>query len=257
MAQPRDGIFMMDFDRATGDVSNIRVISGWDTIGLFGGASISPSGQFLYVNNGGKIWQRDLWDPDSTSNLVLVGEWDGFVDTHGVAIGFGTQQLGPDCRIYIAPTTWSRNVHAILYPDRKGAACEFRQRYIRTPTYIGYTLPNFPYYRVGTDYPLCDSTHLGFDSVSSVTISKPLSSRPLSLLPNPFTNSLQVYAGDDLIKPGTMLSVYDAIGRMVHQELVTAQVMGILTAHWSPGHYFITWMPPGVPPSYATAVKVE
>jgi hypothetical protein len=55
----------------------------------------------------------------------------------------------------------------------------------------------------------------------------------------------------------TMLSVYDALGRLVHQEPATAQNMGIFTAHWTPGTYFVTWISPGSPPRYATAIKVE
>lgn len=254
---PDDLLYVMDFDRETGDVSNLRTLSGWDTDGLFGGASISPSGQFLYINNGIKVWQMDLWDPDTTTNFELIAEWDEYIQEHGVGAGFGTQRLGPDCRLYIAPTTWSRYVHTILYPDRKGADCGFRQRYIRTPAYIGYTLPNFPYYRIGTDYPLCDSTHQGFVPVSVTDPGTTVTSSPLALMPNPFTHSVQVYAGDELIPPGTMLSVYDGVGRLIHREPVVAQMMGLLTVDWPTGSYYFTWIPPSGPPRYATGLKVE
>lgn len=257
LASLRDDLYAVDFDRETGDVSNLRSYSGWNKEGLFGGASISPSGQFVYVNDGISIWQLDLWDPDTATQLVLVGEWDHFIDTHGVGIGFGSQRLGPDCKLYIAPTTWSRNVHAILYPDRKGKDCEFRQRYIRTPAYIGYTLPNHPFYRMGTDYPICDSTLTGFLPTPIDVPSPPAAAPPLHLSPNPFTTTLQVYGGDDLIPPGTVLSIYDDLGCLIHQEPVTAQIMGILTYSWRPGHYYVVWSAPGQPPRYGKAVKVE
>lgn len=252
---PNDAVYVMDFDPLTGDISNPQRYD-WPRQGLFGGCSVSPSGQFLYVNDGATLWQLDLWDQDPMSSLTVVGEWDQFFEPEGWPIGFGRQRLGPDCRIYVGSTDWSRYIHVILHPDRKGTDCDFRQRYIHTPAYTSYGIPNFPYYRVGTPWPLCDSTLAGPVSVEDHHPGY-LQAGSLHLAPNPFTHTLQVSAGEHSPPPGTRLRVWHLTGRLLHDQAVTATHMVLDTTSWPSGWYAFTWQTPDGQLFTGRAVKTD
>ncbi|GIV30701.1 MAG: hypothetical protein KatS3mg029_0052 [Saprospiraceae bacterium] len=118
-------------------------------------------------------------------------------------------RLGPDCRIYIqqvASTTPS--FHIIHHPDRKGAECGFEPNGLTWPAIgiNGRSLPNHPNYRLGTPWPVCDSTIL-------LTATAELVPAPaaLRLWPNPAGQTLHVGAPQVSVR-ALHAVLYDARG---------------------------------------------
>lgn len=150
-----DGIYVMNFDRETGFLSNQRhfEINAFD---WFGGLAFSPDSRFLYASAVDEVFQIDLME--NTKERVAI--WDGFNDK-GYTTQFGYPLLGPDCKIYIAPQATIEYLAVINYPNRKGVACGVEQRAVKTPTKIAWALPNYPHFRLGAEgekHTPCDST---------------------------------------------------------------------------------------------------
>ena len=177
-----DGLFLFDFDREHGVLSNFKKVDFPNSGSKFGGLAFSPSGRFLYVSTDTILYQYDFWETDSTKAMVEVGWFDGYYERYYTT--FYTMQLGPDCRIYMATNPNSRYLHVIKKPDLKGTACEFVQRAVRLPWYNDYYMPYYPNFRLGYA-PVCDST-IGF--VGDRIVQKDMFS--LKLSPNPVAEQL-------------------------------------------------------------------
>jgi PKD domain len=117
----------------------------------------------LYAINASYVFQYDLQATDIAASKTLVAEWDGYVHEISFATTFAAAQLAPDGKIYICTAFSTPFLHVIEYPDRKGIACQLRQRAIHLPNYNNYSIPNFPNYRLGPiDGSVCDT--LGLDN---------------------------------------------------------------------------------------------
>ncbi|MEM1327262.1 MAG: hypothetical protein AAGI23_14970, partial [Bacteroidota bacterium] len=143
-------IDIYDFDRCTGWLSNKKQINATTNVrGENGGSglAISPNSRYIYLITWMTIFQFDLWADDIEASKTIVAEYDGFVDVFPTR--FLRAQLAPDGKIYIATTNSSRYLHVIHHPNRKGVACEVEQHGIRLPTFNGFSIPNYPNYRLG------------------------------------------------------------------------------------------------------------
>jgi WD40 repeat protein len=73
-------IRLFDFDRCSGQLSQNKLIylpySDFNTEGSFIGLSFSPNGRFLYLNSYKRLYQIDLWDSESTAELIVYLEPD-------------------------------------------------------------------------------------------------------------------------------------------------------------------------------------
>ena len=172
-----DGLFLFDFDRKDGVLSNFKKIDFPNSGSKYGGLAFSPSGRFLYVVTDTILYQYDFLEPDSTKAMMEVGWFDYFHEWYYTT--FYTAQLGPDCRIYIATYPTSSYLHVIKFPDRKGTACEFVQHGIKLPFYNDYYMPYFPNFRLGLA-PVCDST---IDFITGLEF--PVNSVFTNIFPNP------------------------------------------------------------------------
>ncbi len=210
-----DGVYLFDFDRETGLLSNFELLVPSDTL-LSGGLAFSPSGQFLYISSTWSLYQYDLWADDISESLVLVGKWDGYLEDGFFPATFFQMQLAPDCRIYMSSTSSTRHLHVINQPDLPGAACDFRQHSFPLPTWNFTTMPNFPNFRLGTGYAVCD-TALHAQVVTSVSPQLVPSPRAgeLRAWPNPATAALHL---DWTGTAADALQVYDLLGRLHLQE---------------------------------------
>lgn len=154
-----DGVYLYDFDRVTGLLSNIRNIKT-NKFDWFGGLSFSPNSRFLYIMAEGDLFQVDMQENDLEKGKEIVAKWDGYKYS-GFTTEFGQSQLGPDCKIYVAPQGSLEYICVINYPNRKGKACGVEQRAIKTPTNLSWVFPNLPHYRLGKlgeNVTPCDST---------------------------------------------------------------------------------------------------
>jgi hypothetical protein len=162
-------IFLADFDRCSGLLSNPRMVSSppsnkhnpFDTtlvdINVHEGIAFSPNGQFLYVASDFNIWQYELNNPDSATAWYHVA---GLDTTWQQSQGYSSMYLGPDDKLYIG--NWSglsMQMSVIDNPDIKGAGCNFCPRCFRFPGIAATTPPCMPNYGLGADpcWPLSSS----------------------------------------------------------------------------------------------------
>jgi len=151
-----DKVIIYDFDRATGELSNLQRVNPQDS-GLFVGIVVSPNSRFAYISAKYDLYQIDLWEDDIQSSLVHIAHIDYFRDPSWPST-FSLAQLAPDCKIYIVSGGTNNYLHVINNPNEKGKACDFQQHsfYLPNRNYNG-SLPNFPHFRID-DEDICDST---------------------------------------------------------------------------------------------------
>lgn len=142
-------VYLFDFDRCTGQLSNFRK----DSIGCVdqnlcstNGCSFSPNSRYLYVNSYRRIWQYDTYAADLSASRIEVA----VNDEYGAPIQawFFMNQLAPDNKIYIGTFNGTKALHYIDQPDLPGLACNVVQHGLQLPTY-NVSIPNFPNYDLG------------------------------------------------------------------------------------------------------------
>ena len=159
---PRNAIDIYDFDRCTGELQHLEHFTMDDSIFLLGGASISPDSRYLYIITRKTMHQFDLWAADIESTKTTVAEFDGYVGYVSPST-FGTPQLGPDGKIYIASSVSDSVMHVIQTPNLFGIASNVTQHSLTLPNLNDKSIPNFPNYRLGPlDGSPCDT--LGLDN---------------------------------------------------------------------------------------------
>jgi len=203
---------LFDFDNETGQLSNFQHLHISENPSS-GGVMFSPSGRFLYVTIFDTLYQYDTETMDIQASQTVVGIWDDYW-VGSLPTAFYQMQTGADCRIYMSCVASVPYVHVIQYPDRKGTDCGFEQRAISLPYYNGRTLPNTPYYRAGTEYPLCDSTIQWLTTSTQPEVS-PQEEVRLTLWPNPVRDVLYVELGGYQPTQPQSVHLYDLLGREV------------------------------------------
>jgi len=158
-------IFLYDFDRCTGTVSNPELIKVDDPDVYASWAAISPNSRFLYFQIAqNKLFQYDLQAADIASSGLLIAEYDGFKSTQGFSTTFHAMAMGPNNKIYMCCTSGIYYYHTIHAPDKPGLACDFRQHDLELPTVNNSQMPLYPNYRLGPiDGSPCDT--LGLDNL--------------------------------------------------------------------------------------------
>ncbi|MFN4253569.1 MAG: PKD domain-containing protein [Saprospiraceae bacterium] len=159
-----DDLFIFDFDRCEGMLSNFKYIEVQDTTlnGEFyvncSGISISPNSKYLYLTNVFDLMQFDLTSDDPASTRQDVAHYDGWSGYEYLC----WSQLAPDGKIYITTGNGTRHMHVVHSPDEFGTACEpqISAYKFQKPK---FDLPNLPNYRLGPlDGSPCDT--LGLDN---------------------------------------------------------------------------------------------
>jgi len=140
-------IYIYDFDRCTGLLSNPLFINFLDSEVIAGGAAISPNSRYLYISAYRYVYQYDLWADDIAATKDTVAVYDGF--TSPFATRFYFCQLAPDGKIYINCTNGVTVMHVINNPDLPGDSCDVCQHCVQLPTPNSFSIPNFPNYRLG------------------------------------------------------------------------------------------------------------
>lgn len=182
-----EGLQILDFDRCTGVFSNPLYID-YSDYAAAGGVAVSPSGHFLYVTKGAKIYQYDLWAADLVASRITVAEYDGYVSPFPTY--FFQARMAPDGKIYIVSTNTNNILHVIHEPDSLGLACNVEQHGVTLPALTGYIMPNFANYRL---YDLsgspCDT--LGIDAPVAAKEAGTGEAK-MRIAPNPASNLLTV-----------------------------------------------------------------
>ncbi len=149
--------WIMDFDRETGLLSNLKIIKHDTYKDLDGrGISFSPNSRYLYISS---EYYLDQFDTDSSNiqkSKILVGANDGYsLPGWPYYISFCDQQLGPDGKIYIGQYVGGcRQWSIINKPNEKGLVCDFKQHSLTFPVYSTPNVPIQPNFRLGPDSTL-------------------------------------------------------------------------------------------------------
>ncbi len=156
----RDGLILFDFDRKTGLFSKPQVID-LPRSGFRGGVCFSSNSQYLYASMDSLIYQIDMQAKNLSEAKEVIAEYDGFVVNGDWPSRFNAAYLGPDCKIYIVPAGTIEYLTVINYPNKKSTASGIEQHGLKTPTKIGWSMPNYPHFRlgaIGEKHTPCDST---------------------------------------------------------------------------------------------------
>jgi hypothetical protein len=222
-------IFLTDFDRCTGLLSNPYVLindslnahNPFDTTlkdNSTEGLAFSPNGRFLYVSMATNIVQFDLLAANIQLSKVVVAE----LDTTWQASNYYTSMyLGPDNKLYVG--NWgsvSKAMSYFEYPNEKGLASGFCKRCFRFPKQGVTAPPTMPNYDLGADncWPL-GNEELGPESYRE--------DDELVVYPNPASSKLEVRY-EILDKRNASIEMYNTIGLRVYSSTISN-----LTSHVS------------------------
>ncbi len=159
-------IFLADFDRCSGELSNPQVFNipldsttipnpvPWyiyDSINT--GVCFSPNGKYIYLTRWYNIYQFEHQIMDSS--LAWVRIQHGPDTTYQKFQYFGHLYNGPDGRIYIGNMGPNAKESSVInFPNNKGLASGFCRKCFRLPdstfTYVS-SPPNMPDYTLGAD----------------------------------------------------------------------------------------------------------
>lgn len=218
-------VFVADFDRCTGMLSNPKVYDVPDqeinspglpimTDNSTDGLAFSPNGRYLYVSGDYYVQQFDLQNPTSPNAWTLLSGPDTI---GGWFMQYSNMYPGPDGKIYIGNWNGASSVMNVIdSPDKGGLAASFCKRCLRFPGwydttdsmyyYAVSTPPCMPNYRLGAVSPKCAPVGINEPAASGVQF---------SLYPNPSQGVIEVRYDE----AGTLL-LYDMTGRVVGSWLL-------------------------------------
>jgi len=232
---PLNGLFICDFDRESGTLSNFRSVDTSVSADIIGGCEFSPSGRFIYFNNTTQLYQVDLADVDLQTSLTLLAEYDGFADP--LATRFYAMERTPDDRIFMNVTNGSQWLHIIQEPNKKGLGCRFEQHTLKFPFVNNFTLPHFPNYRLGPlGDPLCDTLMVSTPPVTTHTTDQ------FVISPNPVSDRLYIKIPEPAISNELQLSLVDLNGQLISKNNGLSIDVSSLTS----GLYFVLIYSDGV-----------
>lgn len=202
-------VFVADFDRCTGELSNPKVIAAPEgsqynpndtTIKerLPEGLAYSPNGKLLYVMTLANIYQYDFQD----SSWFHVA---GLDTTYQKFQHYNASYLGPDNKIYIGNFGGtSKQMSVINNPDVKGAGCNFCPRCLRLDTLIGTAYAGTP--------PCMPNYSLGKDSCYPVGLPGPPKEglKQLLVFPNPASTILHIIS-----ESADKVELFNAVGELL------------------------------------------
>jgi len=208
------GVFLYDFDRHTGLLSHFIELDTPKYASL-GGAEFSASGRYLYISTRRELFQYDMEAADIGRSVIRIDSLDGFKTW--TTVTFGNLQLGPDCRIYVVPTTSVEYFGVIHHPDNRGKECDFKPHSLLLPSYGRLTRIYYPNYRTGVA-PICDST------IRFVTNNTDIKNylKTISVFPNPAMDELNI-------------NFFGGLSNKSSIELINASGEKILTQKLEPG----------------------
>jgi hypothetical protein len=141
-----DDLFLFDFNRETGELSNFQQIIIEEEDEWWSGVAFSPNSRFLYVSSYDYIYQFDTWADDIASSRITIAEYQYTGEV--IEQNPWGMQLGPDCKLYVYCNSCDV-IHVIHNPDEPGLACNFEQGAVQLPWPIFRSQPHFPNYRLG------------------------------------------------------------------------------------------------------------
>ncbi|MCX6290955.1 MAG: hypothetical protein NT126_04255, partial [Bacteroidetes bacterium] len=173
---------ILNFDRCTGDFSNLVHVDINDSATSGGGAAFSPNSKVLYLSSMNYVYQFNTDTTNISATQTTVAIYDGYNSPFPpFATSFYLSQIAPNGKIYVNCSNSTQAMHVINYPDSIGLGCNVCQHCIQLPAYNGFTIANHPNYFLGAKVgSMCDT-------VLSVQNIKEHDSN-FQLFPNPVVN---------------------------------------------------------------------
>jgi len=201
---------LYDFDRCTGEFSNLRNFKISDTLYYTAGAAFSPSGRYFYATgNLYYIWQFDVTAPDIFASRKLVAHYDGAMNP--AETNFFQLRLAPDGKIYVHAYDYIYSMHVINHPDSSAEACGFVENAI-TVHPLGGSWQGFPNI---VNYHLGPVTGSVCDSLTD-TIHLPTPTFTFGVYPNPFVDELQLSVSG--ATTNALVDVYNVLGQKIYSN---------------------------------------
>jgi Secretion system C-terminal sorting domain len=215
------GVYLYDFDRCTGELSNKKTL--WRPMKR-GGVVFSPNSRYLYALDDQFVVQYDTDAPNIVNTLDTVGRRDTTVVSFGgYEVYFFLPQLAPDGKIYFncaGSGTW---LHTIENPDMGGDACNVHIGTVALPHWTFRTMPNFPNFRLGALRGSVSDT-LGIEEGVTVgTSPPPEGGEQIRIFPNPANAVLNVDIGEKDLSL-YQYKLYDVLGRAVQSGVLENQI---------------------------------
>ena len=191
-----DGVYLFDFDRTTGKLSNDKFLKiiGKKNDASFG-CAFSSNNRFLYLARDTFIYQYDMEANNIFASQTITGQWDLKGDGYNFSTSFNNLMLGPDCRIYGTTIATTRYMHVINKPNLKGKNCEVFQRGLKMPTHIAWGVPNYPNFRLGAsgdNFAPCDSTKVLMFNTATEDSPQDAAHPVVNVYPNPTSQDVNV-----------------------------------------------------------------
>jgi hypothetical protein len=206
---PIEGVYIYDFDRETGLLSNFRHVT-LDITELFsGGIAFAPGSRLLYVATISEIYQFDTQVEDIAASQTVISQYDSIpeiIQQHGWSL-----QVGPDCRLYNYCNS-CEVMHVIEHPDSLGLASSYVQAAIELPVWVFRSQPHYPNYRLG---PL-GAEGLPCEPILVSTREEELAEkRPLAIYPNPSPGYITLDWIENTKAKPALWELFDMQGRRV------------------------------------------
>ena len=203
---------VMDFDRCTGQLSNLNSASFQDTMNVPAPcAEFSPSGRYVYVTTTFFIYQFDTQNSSLQNSQILLDTFNGTFAPFA-AYFYGLARA-PDGKMYCHSYNGNYTLHVINEPDSAGLACNFVQNQFNTGLlYSAFNcLPNMPNYDLG---PLSGSP---CDTLTSLSENLGIDEKPLHIYPNPAVTHATINYQLEQNQAG-ILTIYNTLGEMVLEK---------------------------------------
>jgi hypothetical protein len=258
------GTWLYDFDRCTGLLSNRQLLERRSTYDgdIFCGVAFSPNSRYMYVTQDTAVYQYDMQAANIENSKQTVAVYDGFIYDVNFRSIFAFPQLAPDGKIYINGTGGKRHLHIIQNPNEGGLACNVEQHAIMLPTYYAWTMPNFPYFRLGSEPgTVCDS--LGIETgVTDTLAASPSPSRggetvQMSVSPNPTSDICTVSLMSPLLGRGRG-RLFSADGRLLEtfsNPFLNQSTFTINLKNYAKGVYIVEYAADGGGSARARVVR--
>lgn len=201
---------IMDFDRCTGDFSNLVHVDFNDSAGR-GGVAFSPNSDVLYVTSENYIYQFDMTAANVAASQLTVATYDGYNSPWPpLATLFYMAQLAPDGKIYIVCGNTTLDIHVINFPDSLGVGCDVCQHCIALPSYNANSVANHPNFFLGAEGgTICDSLPTTISNPNSLVFDQ------LKIFPSPAKGTVEVTFNYNILQEPGEISIYNIDGKRV------------------------------------------
>lgn len=211
-------VFVADFDRCTGELSNPQVYdkppaaftapdSTTEYDPFTEGLAFSPNGRFIYVNGYYSISQLDLEDANPATQWSVVA---GLDTTWAAFQSYSCMYLGPDNKLYVGNFAGlSGQMSRFDSPDQKGLASGFCPRCLHFPP-VYYPAYGTYFYTGVSSPPTMPNYKLGAGGPCATGIEEVKEETRFVVYPNPTNGHITI----EYSKGGTFI-LSDAVGRVI------------------------------------------